>query len=133
VLAAAVHVLKSRWFARWARREGLPDAALRSAVDEMRRGLVDGVLGGGLVKKRIARPGGGKSGGYRTLLAADFRERWGFLYGFAKSERENIENDDLRELRRLAQAYLSMSGAEARRLVDAGVLMEVPDGKPQTS
>ena len=99
----------------------------------MRRGLVDAFLGGGLVKKRVARPGGGKSGGYRTLLAADLRDRWVFLYGFAKSERESIDNDELRELRRLAHAYLSMNEAEARRLVDAGILMEVSDGKPQTA
>jgi len=123
-----MRVLKSRWFARWARREGLTDTTLRFAVEEMRRGLVDAVLGGGLVKKRVARPGGGKSGGYRTLLAADFRDRWIFLYGFAKSERENIDDDDLRDLRRLARAYLSMSEAATRRLIDTGVLMEASDG-----
>ena len=67
------------------------------------------------------------------MLAADFRDRWIFLYGFAKSERESIDNDELRELRRLAQAYLSMNEAEARRLVDAGILVEVSDGKPQTA
>jgi hypothetical protein len=128
-----MRVLKTRWFARWARKEGLTDTALRSAVDEMRGGLVDAVLGGGLVKKRIARPGGGKSGGYRTLLAADFRDRWVFLYGFAKSERENIGDGDLRELRRLAQEYLSMGEAATRRLVGMGVLVEVSDGKPETS
>jgi hypothetical protein len=128
-----MRVLKTRWFARWARMEGLTDVALRSAVDEMRRGLVDAVLGGGLIKKRIARPGGGKSGGYRTLLAADFRDRWVFLYGFAKSERENIGDGDLRELRRLAQEYLSMGEAATRRLIGMGVLMEVSDGKPETS
>ena len=128
-----MRVLKTRWFARWARKEGLTDTALRSAVDEMRGGLVDAILGGGLVKKRIARPGGGKSGGYRTLLAADFRDRWVFLYGFAKSERENIGDGDLRELRRLAQEYLSMGEAATRRLIGMGVLMEVSDGKPETS
>jgi hypothetical protein len=106
---------------------------LRSAVDEMRRGSVDAVLGGGLVKKRIARPGGGKSGGYRTLLAADFRECWVYLYGFAKSERENIDEKNLRDLRQLARTYSSMSEAAARRLIDAGVLMEVSDGEPETS
>lgn len=128
-----MRVLKTRWFARWARREGLTDTALRFAVDEMRRGLVDAVLGGGLVKKRIARPGGGKSGGYRALLAADFRHRWVFLYGFAKSERENIDEKNLRDLRQLAQTYNLMSEAAARRLIDAGVLMEVSDGEPETS
>lgn len=128
-----MRVLKTRWFARWARRQGLTDAALRSAVDEMRRGLVDAVLGGGLVKKRIARSGGGKSGGYRTLLAADLREHWVYLYGFAKSERENIDEKNMRDLRQLARTYSSMSEAAARRLIAAGVLVEVSDGEQEAS
>jgi hypothetical protein len=86
-----------------------------------------------LIKKRIARPGGGKSGGYRTLLAADLRERWVFLFGFAKSGRENIGGKDLHDLRQLAQTYLSMSEAATRRLIGAGELVEVSDGKPETS
>lgn len=99
----------------------------------MREGLVDATLGGGLVKKRIARPGRGKSGGYRTLLAADFRDRWVFLYGFAKRERENIGGKDLFDLRQLAQAYLSMNETDVRRAVGAGELVEASDGEPTTS
>lgn len=118
-------VVKTRWFARWARRERLTDAALRSAVDEMSRGLVDADLGGGLVKKRIARAGGGKRGGFRTLLATNLRDRWVFLYGFAKSERESIDDKQLHDLQRLARTYLSISEADVRRLVEAGVLQEV--------
>lgn len=68
-------VYKTRWFDRWARREGLTDAGLCAAVQEMAQGLVDADLGGGLVKKRIGRRGQGKSGGYRTLVATN-RGRW---------------------------------------------------------
>ncbi|WP_425330086.1 type II toxin-antitoxin system RelE/ParE family toxin [Synechococcus elongatus] len=32
-------------------------------------------LGGGLFKKRVARAGGGKSGGYRTLIATNQGDR----------------------------------------------------------
>ncbi|MGY0196871.1 type II toxin-antitoxin system RelE/ParE family toxin [Leptothrix sp. BB-4] len=46
-------VYKTRWFDRWARKEGLRDASLLAAVDEMTRGLIDVDLGGGLVKKRM--------------------------------------------------------------------------------
>ena len=42
-------------------------------------------------KLRVARPGQGKSGGYRTLLAYRKSERSVFLYGFAKNERDNID------------------------------------------
>jgi hypothetical protein len=60
-------------FARWARKEGVTDRALRVAVAEMESGLVDARLGGGLFKKRVALPGGGKRGGARTIVAGNFR------------------------------------------------------------
>jgi hypothetical protein len=128
-----MRVLKARTFARWARREGLTDTALRTAVDEMRRGLVDAVLGGGLVKKRIARSGGGKSGGYRTLLAADLRDRWIFLCGFAKSERGNVDESELRFWRKLAQAHLAMSEEIIERSIAAGELIEVERDEQETA
>jgi len=128
-----VRVLKLKAFARWARKEGLADASLRVAVLEMRRGLVDADLGGGLLKKRVARPGGGKRGGYRTIVAADLRERWVFLYGFAKSERDDLDDDEVRELKRLAKSYLPLREEVLERLIDAGALIEVKNGEPQAS
>ncbi|MDZ4759806.1 MAG: type II toxin-antitoxin system RelE/ParE family toxin, partial [Alphaproteobacteria bacterium] len=38
-------------------------------------------LGGGLLKKRIARPGQGKSGGFRTLVATNKGSKWFFVFG----------------------------------------------------
>ncbi|TMH68150.1 MAG: type II toxin-antitoxin system RelE/ParE family toxin [Betaproteobacteria bacterium] len=128
-----MRVLKLKAFARWARKEGLADASLRVAVLEMRRGLVDADLGGGLLKKRVARPGGGKRGGYRTIVAADLRERWVFLYGFAKSERDDLDDDEVRELKRLAKSYLPLREEVLERLIDAGALIEVKNGEPQAS
>jgi hypothetical protein len=109
------------------------DAALQTAVEEMRAGLVDANLGAGLVKKRIARPGRGKSGGWRTLLASNLRDRWVFLYGFAKNERDNVDLDELRALKLLAQSYLGMGEMTIDRLVEAAELMEVKDGESETA
>lgn len=128
-----MRVLKTRTFARWARRERLSDAALQAAVGEMRCGLVDADLGGGLIKQRVARRGKGKRGGFRTLLAADCRERWIFIYGFAKTERDNVDDAELRALRRLARTYLAMSEATILRLLDAGELLEVSNGEAKAS
>ena len=64
-----VRLLKDLEFARWARKEHLTDRMLHDAANEIERGLVDARLGGFLLKKRVARPGGGKRGGYRTILA----------------------------------------------------------------
>ena len=58
---------KTKPFARFARREGIGDSALRDAVERIASGLVDADLGGGVIKQRIARPGQGRSGGVRAL------------------------------------------------------------------
>jgi hypothetical protein len=126
-----LRVFKLKAFARWARKEGLADGSLRAAVREMVAGLLDADLGGGLFKKRIARRGGGKSGGYRTLVAADLRGRWVFLYGFAKSERDDVDDAELRELKRLAYFYLTLGEETISRLMDAGELIEVKNGESQ--
>ncbi len=128
-----MRVLKTKTFARWTRKEGVADTALRAAVEEMRAGLVDANLGAGLVKKRIARPGRGKSGGWRTVLATNLRDRWVFLYGFAKNERDNVDEDELRSLKLLAQTYLGFDEDTIDRLVEAGELKEVRYGEPETA
>lgn len=128
-----MEIFKTKTFARWARKEGLKDTILRNAVDEMQAGLVDANLGGGLVKKRVARTGSGKSGGHRTLLATNLRDRWVFLYGYSKNERDNVDDDELRALKRIAQAYLGMEEELLDRLLDAGELIEVDDGESKTA
>lgn len=80
-------ILKRRDFARWQAGERLSDAALCKAVQEMESGLIDADLGGFLYKKRVARSGGGKSGGYRTLLSARIGSRYVFLHGFPRATR----------------------------------------------
>lgn len=63
-----MRIFKTRAFARDARAEGLTDKCLLEAVKEIQMGLVDAVLGGNLVKKRIAVGGKGKKGGVRAIL-----------------------------------------------------------------
>lgn len=73
------------------RKTELSDEALCKAVSEMEQGLIDADLGGHVVKKRVAVPGRGKSGGARTLVGTNFGNRWFFLFGFEKNERDNID------------------------------------------
>lgn len=94
-----MRLLKAKTFGRWARKKGLPDAALVAAAGEMRRGLLDAELGSGLVKKRIGRAGSGKSGGYRVLAALRIAECCVFIYGFAKNERDNVDVHELQALK----------------------------------
>lgn len=63
-------------------------------VEEIKQGLFDGDLGGGLFKKRIPKQGTGKRSGYRTLLATKNQCKYFFVYGFSKNERENIDETE---------------------------------------
>jgi len=111
--------------ARFARREHISHASLRDAIARAEQGLVDAGLGGGLVKQRVARAGKGRSGGYRTIIAYRRAVRAVFLYGFAKSKRENIGPDELQTAREIAAIWLS---ADARKIalgLEEGELEEV--------
>lgn len=107
----------------------MSDRDLHAAIAEMQAGLVDARLGGGLVKKRVARPGQGKRGGYRMLAASNFGERWVFMFGFAKNERDNIDDEELRLMKRIASALLGMNDSKLREAVTAGELMEIKYGQ----
>ena len=120
-------IYKTRWFDRWARKEGLTTPSLCAAVREMGAGLYDADLGGGLVKKRIARPGQGKSGGFRTLVATNKGNRWVFVFGFPKNERSNIDKDEAETLKKLAAHLLSLTPQALGKAQGAGELMEVDD------
>jgi hypothetical protein len=127
-------VYKTRWFDRWARKEGLAASSLCAAVREMNLGLVDADLGGGLVKKRIGRAGQGKSGGYRTLVATNRGSRWVFVFGFPKNERSNIDKDETEALKKLAAHLLSLTAQALGKAQSAGELIEVDcDAKDQIS
>ncbi len=88
-------------------------------------GLFDADLGGGLFKKRIARPCQEKSGGYRTLVATNRGNRWVFVYGFPKNERSNIDRDEEEALKKLAAQLLSLTAQAVTKAKQAGELIEV--------
>ena len=89
-------IYKNRWFVKFAGREGISDATLVAAINLANRGLIDADLGGGLIKQRVAREGGSKSGGYRTLVFFRHEERAIFAFGFAKSDKTNLSAAELR-------------------------------------
>ena len=60
-------------------------------------------LGGGLRKVRVAREGGGKSGGYRTL----------YVSVFAKNEKDNLTKAEQAAAVALSKELLATYGAQA--------------------
>ena len=125
-------VFKTKWLARFARRERITDTSLREAIERVERGLIDADLGGGLIKQRVAREGQGRSGGYRMLVAYRGQVRAVFLYGFAKNEQDNIGPDELASLREIAGAWLNADEERIAAAIKAKELQEVEHGKTGT-
>jgi len=120
-----MRVFKNKWFQKWAAREGLDDEALRAAAEEMENGLIDAELGGHVVKKRVALPGRGKRGGTRTLVVYQQANKAFFVYGFAKNERANISDKELKALKLLATQLLGYTNPALLKAIKAGELIEV--------
>jgi hypothetical protein len=120
-----VRVFKNAWFERFARRQRVPDEALLEAVERAERGQIDANLGGGVIKQRVARKGRGKSGGYRTIILYRSAERAFFVYGFAKSDRDNIKDDEEAQFKKAAAHVLGLSDMQLAKLIDKSLFVEV--------
>lgn len=120
-------VFMTKGFARFARKVGLASEALRAAAVEVVAGEHDADLGGGVFKQRVARPGGGRSGGFRTIVLFRVGGHCFFAHGFAKNEKANVNVKELKALKQLAAVYLRLSDSEIEAVVAAGELVEVSD------
>ena len=120
-----MRLFKTKWFMRYARQERLEDHSLCDAIERAERGLVDADLGGGIIKQRVARIGQGRSGGYRLLIAYRSGKRAVFLYGFPKSERDNIQTDELETLKEIGAAWLEAKKERLEYAIKEGILREV--------
>ncbi len=120
-----MRVFMTRTFGQFAHKERIRDRMLCEAIERAEHGIVDADLGGGVIKQRVARPGQGRSGGYRTLIAFRSETRAVFLFGYAKNDRDNIDDSELRDLRKAAHAYMSLSETEIQEAVAARKLKEV--------
>jgi len=120
-----VRVFKTKWFARFARKEGISDKRLIDAVREAENGLNDGDLGGGLIKKRVSRTGQGKRGGYRMILVFRAGDRSVFVFGFPKNAKANLNAVELDGYQKLAQIYLHVGVAGLNKALGEGELEEV--------
>ena len=120
-----MRTFKSKWFAKFARKERITDATLCQAIRDADDGIIDADYGGGVIKQRIARPNEGKSGGYRSIVLFRRGDRSFFVYCFAKNEQANIGEDDERDFKLLARVLLNASDAEIGGLIADGKYIEV--------
>jgi hypothetical protein len=119
-----VRRFKNTWFSRFANKEGITDTELLEAVNQLEEGQADADLGGGVYKVRVARPGEGKSGGYRVIVFFKREERTFFVYGFAKSNMENINEKQLRNLKLAAKTVFKYSDKQLDESVKNGLFIE---------
>ena len=87
--------------------------------------MIDANLDGGVVKKRIAISGRGKSAGARTLIATNYLHRWFFVFGFEKNVRANINNKELDALQAIAADLLALESAQINIAASKGKLLEI--------
>lgn len=119
-------VYKTKEFAKFARKARLGSEELIEAAKAVASGQWDADLGGGVFKQRIAREGGGKSGGFRTIILFRVGGHSFFVHGFAKNEKANITPKELRALKKLAATFL---GLDAEALEKARAIGEIAEVK----
>lgn len=120
-----MRIFKNAWFERFARKQKIQDDMLLEAVLRAEQGLIDADLGSGVIKQRVARPGQGRSGGYRTLVLYRQTHRAFFVYGFAKSQQANIGNEEQTAFKKAARHVLDLTDEQLAALIQNGQFSEV--------
>ena len=124
-----IRVFKTKNFAKWAKKERITDASLGKVINELNAGLIDADLGGGLLKKRVARKGQGKRSGYRILLAFKNKQRVIFVFGFSKNDRENLDLEEMAIYKKIAAMYLNTPMSVLEKMCFKKQLSEVSHGE----
>ena len=118
-------LFKFPWFSHFAHKEKIDNAALRQVAGQLESGLFEADLGGGVYKKRLARPGRGKSAGYRLVIFFKRNELIFFVYAYAKSSQDNIQASDLAVFKKLAGEVLAMTEEQIADALEAGRFEEI--------
>ena len=125
-----MRVFKSAAFARLAEKYQLSDQTLWEAVTGIAQGQIDANLGGGVIKQRLARPGAGKSTGYRSIVLLRQGDKAFFVYAFPKSAQSNLRADEVAQFKKMAKHVLALTDAQLQALITGGHFTEVrPDAK----
>ena len=120
-----MRVFKNAWFVRFVRKEKISVKALRNAVERAEQGQIDTDLGGSVIKQRIARPGEGKAKGYRSIVLYRKGDKAFLVFGFPKSEMDNIPEDEELQFKKMAKQVLALSDAQLQMLINNGQFEEV--------
>jgi hypothetical protein len=121
-----VRIFKAKWFNKFAEKAAIEDGDLKAASEALERGESSADdLGGNVFKIRFARPGEGKRGGYRIILFFRKKEKLYFYFAYPKAKLDNIEDDELRDYKALAKAYLDFTDEQITARLKDGRLKEI--------
>ena len=123
-----MRVFKYPRFHRFTKKEGITDSELLEIVKQLETGHTNAGLGGGVYKERLVRSGEGKSGGYRIILYFKNEFRTFFVYGFSKSERDNISDLELRAFKSDAKDQFILSDEQIEVRLKSRTLFEIENG-----
>jgi len=122
-----MRIFKTKSFSQFSRKKEIDDHELFKTAREVESGLIDANLGGGVIKKRVARQGQGKSGGFRVIICLKIGQRCFFVHGFSKSSQDNISAGELSDFKELAKILLSLTEDQIRAAIEAGEFQEVTE------
>ena len=115
--------LKTKWVNKWAKKNKIVDDNLIVAIENLENNLSSSNLGGGLFKVRVASQGGGKSGGFRTLIVYKEEDMAVVVYGFAKNEQDNLSKSELLAFKKLSKDILGQSQDDLEMAIKKGVFI----------
>ena len=119
--------IKTKIFAKWANKNKVNDKSLLNAAKEITAGNYEANYGSGVIKKRIANKGRGKSGSVRTIVAFKSGKNCFFVYGFEKNVKSNISPNEEKAIKIIAASLFDFSDKEIIRQIKNGALIEVND------
>jgi hypothetical protein len=120
-----LRIFKNPWFDRFARKAGISDADLKSIVADLENGMWDANYGGDVYKKRVARKGQGKSGGYRAIIIFRSEKITYYTYGFPKSKKDDISDEEERLFKATAKDVLGWTDVQIQARLDNHSLIEI--------
>jgi len=118
-----MYKLKTKWIAKWAKKYKLSDSKLILAIEDLEDNLSSSNLGGGLFKVRVSSENSGKSSGFRTLIVYREGDIAVVVYGFAKSEQDNLSKAELLAFKTLAKDILNQSHSDLDMAIDKGIFI----------
>lgn len=114
----AIRVFKTKAFSKLAKKAEIPDEELWDAAAALTKGQGDN-LGGNVWKKRL------NSNTHRSIVVEKVSDNWIFVFLFAKKDMANIDEDQLKKLKKLANDFGKMKQADIDSMIEAKDLQEV--------